>query len=159
MEIIGEPANAKKRKDPNNTAAPTAAECSGGQDSTNATEPGASSKMRRKTSVRTSWEQRIAMLTAYKEENGNLLIPIRYKKNPSLGKFVHNTREQYKLFHKRCEEGFRKKCSLTKERIDELDKLGFVWSTQRTKKQNEDWQRRLEQLESYKEKHGVRFVE
>jgi hypothetical protein len=105
--------------------------------------------------VRVAWNDRIAMLTKYKEDFGNLLIPIRYKLNPSLGKFVHNTREQYKLFHKKTPLSYKKKCSLTAERIQQLEDLGFVWSTERTKRQNEDWEARLIQLKQYKEKNGV----
>jgi hypothetical protein len=105
--------------------------------------------------VRVAWNDRIAMLTKYKEDFGNLLIPIRYKLNPSLGKFVHNTREQYKLFHKKTPLTYKKKCSLTAERIQQLEDLGFVWSTERTKRQNEDWEARLIQLKQYKEKNGV----
>lgn len=105
--------------------------------------------------VRVAWNDRIAMLTKYKEDFGNLLIPIRYKVNPSLGKFVHNTREQYKLFHKKTPLSYKKKCSLTAERIQQLEDLGFVWSTERTKRQNEDWEARLIQLKQYKEKNGV----
>ena len=105
--------------------------------------------------VRVAWNDRIAMLSKYKEDFGNLLIPIRYKLNPSLGKFVHNTREQYKLFHKKTPLSYKKKCSLTAERIQQLEDLGFVWSTERTKRQNEDWEARLIQLKQYKEKKGV----
>jgi hypothetical protein len=109
---------------------------------------------RRATPTRVSWEDRIAMLKAYKEKHGNLLIPIRLKENPSLGKFVHNTREQYKLFHKLTPQNYKKKCSLTTEKIRQLEEMGFVWSTERTKRQNEDWEMRLEQLKEYKLKHG-----
>jgi hypothetical protein len=105
--------------------------------------------------VRVAWTDRIEMLRKYREDFGNLLIPIRYKLNPSLGKFVHNTREQYKLFHKKTPLSYKKKCSLTAERIQQLEDLGFVWSTERTKRQNEDWEARLIQLKQYKEKNGV----
>lgn len=83
---------------------------------------------KRKAPTRISWDDRVDMLKAYKAEHGNLLIPIRYKENPSLGKFIHNTREQFKLFHKRTPEGYKKKCSLTLERIAQLDEIGFLWS-------------------------------
>jgi Helicase associated domain len=73
---------------------------------------------------RVSWEDRIEQLKQYRDEHGDLLIPIRYKKNPSLGKFVHNTREQFKLFHKRAPPNYKKKCSLTQERIEQLDQIG-----------------------------------
>ena len=110
---------------------------------------------RRSAPVRVSWDDRMEMLKAYKAEHGDLLIPIRYKRNPSLGKFVHNTREQYKLFHHKTKVGYKKKCSLTAERIKQLEDIGFVFSTERTKRQNEDWETRFQQLKEYKDKHGV----
>ena len=110
---------------------------------------------KRSTPMRVSWEDRMDQLREYKEKHGDLLIPIRYSENKSLGKFVHNTREQYKLFHKKTPEGYKKKCSLTAERVKQLDDIGFVWSTERTKRQNDDWENRLDELKAYKEKHGV----
>jgi hypothetical protein len=109
---------------------------------------------KRTTPTRVSWEDRLKQLEDYKQQHGDLLIPIRYKLNPSLGKFVHNTREQYKLFHKQTPEGYKKKCSLTAERIRQLEELGFAWTTERTKQQNEDWQARLKQLQDFKQEHG-----
>ena len=108
----------------------------------------------RRAPTRVAWEERLGMLKEYKRIHGDLLIPIRFKENPSLGKFVHNTREQYKLFHKRTPDGYKKKCSLTEGRIQQLDEIGFVWSTNRTERQDEDWNRRLQQLEEYKKQHG-----
>ena len=112
-------------------------------------------RARRAVSSRISWEERIADLRAYQEEHGDLQIPIRYRKNPSLGKFVHNTREQYKLFQNQNKAGYQKRCSLTAERIGELNQIGFIWTTERIKKQNDDWNARLEQLKEYKSRHGV----
>ena len=114
-------------------------------------------RIRRNVPARISWEDRIASLKAYKEEHGDLNIPIRYKKNTSLGKFVHNTREQYKLFHNQCKPGYQKRCCLTAERIAVLNEIGFLWTTERSQKQNDDWASRLEQLKEYKAKHGVRI--
>jgi hypothetical protein len=108
----------------------------------------------RTSTTRVSWEERIRMLKEYKSQHGDLLIPIRYKANPSLGKFVHNTREQYKLFYKRTPANYKKKCSLTQERIDELNALGFVWNTQRTERQNEDWEKRYAQLVQFQQTNG-----
>lgn len=106
---------------------------------------------------RTTWEQRLQQLREYKDKHGDLLIPIRFKENPSLGKFVHNTREQHKLYQKpptKSRSGKAKKCSLTAERVRQLEELGFVWSTERSKHQKEDWEARLQQLKDYKAKHG-----
>ncbi len=112
-------------------------------------------RKKRAPPIRLPWDERISELKAYKAAHGNLLIPIRYKPNPSLGKFVHNTREQYKLFHKKTPEGYKKKCSMTAARIAELEEIGFVWTTERNKRQDEDWSERIKQLEEYKAKHGV----
>lgn len=117
-----------------------------------------SNKRARTTSTRISWETRLQQLAEYKREHGNLLIPIRYKANVSLGKFVHNTREQYKLYNKVNPDGCKKRCSLTAERIEQLDALGFVFSTERSKQQNEDWNARLQQLKQYIEKNGNALV-
>jgi hypothetical protein len=106
------------------------------------------------STTRVSWEDRIRTLKEYKDQHGDLFIPIRYKANPSLGKFVHNTREQYKLFHKQTPANYKKKCSLTQERIDELNALGFVWNTQRTERQNEDWEKRYAQLVQFQKQNG-----
>jgi hypothetical protein len=111
---------------------------------------------KRRAPVKVPWEDRLAQLRAYKAEYGDLLIPIRYQKDPSLGKFVHNMREQYKLFMGTAPEGYRKRCSLTGERVQQLEEIGFVWSTERKKRQSEDWEARFGQLKKYKEEHGVR---
>ena len=50
--------------------------------------------------------------------------------------------------------GEKKKCSLTADSIRQLKELGFVWSTERSKHQKEDWEARLQQLKEYKAKHG-----
>ena len=119
--------------------------------------PKSKRRKRSRTSNRMSWEDRLQQLREYKEDHGDLLIPIRYKDNPSLGKFVHNTREQYKLYQNPADKGKARRCSLTAERVKQLEDLGFVWSTERTKHQKEDWEARLEQLRQYKAKHGGRF--
>eukprot|EP00934_Nitzschia_sp_Nitz4_P001452 Nitzschia sp. Nitz4//scaffold30_size153850//140426//142228//NITZ4_002800-RA/size153850-augustus-gene-0.77-mRNA-1//-1//CDS//3329547330//1452//frame0 len=109
---------------------------------------------KRSTPTRVSWTERLLQLQEYKQEHGHLLIPIRYKKNPSLGKFVHNTREQYKLYHKQTPVGYKKKCSLTAERIAQLEEIGFRWTTERTRQQNEEWMARYRQLQDFKKEHG-----
>jgi hypothetical protein len=127
--------------------------------STSTTTPPASTltlavKKQRQPPTRVSWDHRLQQLAQFKAQHGSLLIPIRYKLNPSLGKFVHNTREQYKLYNKQTPEGYKKKCSLTAERIQQLETLGFVWSTQRTHQQELDWKARYEQLVEFKKNHG-----
>ena len=60
-------------------------------------------------------------LSAYKATHGNCLVPQRYPTLPQLGTWVHTQRRQYKLL---CEG---KKSSMTKEKIQALNDLGFDW--------------------------------
>lgn len=49
------------------------------------------------------------------------MVPQRYQVNPQLGTWVHTQRRQYKLM----QEG--KKSSMTQDKIDALNAVGFVW--------------------------------
>ena len=69
-------------------------------------------------------------LSEYKQEYGHLLVPKRYRDNPTLGNWVNKTRQQYKHYLN------NKPSSMTQERIDLLDKIGFVWSA--TQNVNDD---------------------
>ena len=69
----------------------------------------------------TSWLERFEQLRAYKEENGSCHIPQRYTANPQLALFVKAQRYHYQ----RMIEG--KKCSITPERVEMLDSIGFEW--------------------------------
>ena len=61
-------------------------------------------------------------ISAYKATYGNCMVPQRYQANPQLGTWVHTQRRQYKLMS----EG--KKSSMTKEKADALDSIGFFWA-------------------------------
>ena len=50
------------------------------------------------------------------------MVPQRYQDNPPLGTWVHTQRRQYKLLT----EG--KKSSMTQEKIDSLNEVGFIWA-------------------------------
>lgn len=101
------------------------------------------------------WKVRVQQLAAYKELHGNLNIPIRWKTNPSLGKFVHNTREKYKLF---LRDGARSEKprdhTLTLEKVQELQELGFVFNTERRRVEKDEWNARFDQLLKFKKDHG-----
>lgn len=101
-----------------------------------------------------TWNNRYLQLKEYKKENGNCLVPTRFKSNPQLGKWVHNQREQYKMFCHKTKPGYKNKCCMTEERMKLLEEVGFAWSTERSKKQDEDWQARFQQLKQYQEQHG-----
>ena len=70
-------------------------------------------------------------------------MPKRFKSNPSLGEWVLNQRKQYRLF----QEGMSS--SMTEERIERLEDIDFEWDVRR-----DVWDRRLDELREYRDKHG-----
>ncbi|MEI8374910.1 MAG: helicase associated domain-containing protein [Planctomycetota bacterium] len=64
---------------------------------------------------RTTWEQRIIDLKAFKNKYGHCNVPRRYQPNPALGNWVSNLRQSKKLG------------TLAEERVSCLNALGFVW--------------------------------
>lgn len=68
------------------------------------------------------WKQRINELQEFKQQNGHVMVPMKYRPNPQLSAWVATQRKNYN-------RGKKMKTSLLSlERIDELEKLGFVWS-------------------------------
>lgn len=67
------------------------------------------------------WQNRWNELMAYCFENGHGNVPHNYRQNPELANWVKNQRRQHKLF----QEG--KPSNITRERIDDLNSLGFTW--------------------------------
>ena len=70
-----------------------------------------------------TWNSKFQELMEYKNTYGNCNVPQRYQDNPKLGTWVHTQRRQYKLMI----EG--KKSSMTQEKIQALDSIGFFWTT------------------------------
>mmetsp|Transcript_24709 Transcript_24709/g.42269 ORF Transcript_24709/g.42269 Transcript_24709/m.42269 type:complete len:449 (-) Transcript_24709:164-1510(-) len=69
-----------------------------------------------------TWNKKFQELKAYKATYGNCMVPQRYQANSQLGTWVHTQRRQYKLMT----EG--KKSSMTKEKAEALDSIGFFWA-------------------------------
>ncbi|KAL9182275.1 hypothetical protein ACHAXT_012927 [Thalassiosira profunda] len=113
---------------------------------------GAVSEHRAKT-LQAQWEQRMQELKDYKAINGHCNVPIKTHKE--LGKFVMNQRHFYKA-------GISgQKNSLTPERINDLEEIGFVWNLKGKKSDEgkylnneEKWQRNFEELKRFKETYG-----
>ena len=68
-----------------------------------------------------NWKKRLQQLTDFNNKFNHTEVPSQYTENKSLGLWVKTQRKEYKLI----EEG--KPSPLTKERINSLNKLGFVW--------------------------------
>jgi len=65
--------------------------------------------------------ERVLELHKYRQQTGNCLVPKRYH-NRRLANFVSKQRQLYKKYLAN-----EKPCSLTPDRIEMLDRLGFVW--------------------------------
>ena len=78
-------------------------------------------------------------LCDYRERYGNCLVPHNFQENLSLAHWVKRQRYQYKLMIS------GKESTMSKERAEMLEKLGFVWDTQ-----GASWYERLKELKEFK---------
>ncbi|KAL7447868.1 hypothetical protein ACHAWC_000168, partial [Mediolabrus comicus] len=83
----------------------------------------------------TPWMDRYDELVAFKEKYGDTLVPVR--RSGPLGLWVDKQRQAYR------------KGELSKERIQLLDEIGFVWNVRA-----EQFDINYNKLVSFKEKHG-----
>ena len=67
------------------------------------------------------WDKRFEELKKYRAEHGNCCVPIGHE-NQKLAHWVSNVRKKYNL------RVAGKHSTLTKEQIDKLNSLGFVWN-------------------------------
>ena len=74
------------------------------------------------------WQKHLKNLIEFKAMYGHCNVPFQYLENKSLGYWVHNQRQVYKKWLK------GEPCSLTKSRIESLQKLGFSLKSQRALK-------------------------
>lgn len=71
---------------------------------------------------KTKWNMRVEELVEYKEKYGNCLVPVQWRENPQLGRWVSTQRKYYKL-HQQGKPSY-----ISNDRINELTNIGFVWS-------------------------------
>lgn len=100
----------------------------------------------RKQSVR--WDERIQQLKRFRQKHGHLQIP---KRDPELGVFVNRQRYEYTKMMA------GKQSSLTEERFNVLQDLGFVWQAGKKPKptQKKSWEERYQELIEYKGKNHL----
>lgn len=88
-----------------------------------------------------SFNQRYNELIEFKEIFGHCDVPKRYRANRPLAAWVSNIRSR------------RKRGSLSQEKIDILDKIGFCWTSTRSQ-----WETRIADLAEYIKENGHSFV-
>jgi hypothetical protein len=86
------------------------------------------------------WETRFTELQEYKKQHGHCLVPVAWKTNPTLGRWVFTQRQNYK-------EG-----QLSTERIRHLNSIGFCWDLAPVKEA--EWNAQFQKLLLYKKQHG-----
>lgn len=103
----------------------------------------------------TAFVKRLYDLQAFREKFGHCRVPKRYAPNKTLGNFVNKTRQMYRKYNE------RKKSSMTPERIEVLNLMGFDWGTERIKPNVSEssgmtlaWKEKLKEFKRYKETHG-----
>lgn len=89
------------------------------------------------------WQERFEDLVEFKAEHGHCLVPHNYPPNQQLAQWTKRQRYQYKL------KNLGRHSTLTEERHDELEKMGFVWDSHRAA-----WSEQYQALQEYKEKYG-----
>jgi len=90
-----------------------------------------------------AFHNRIKELKQFKSLHDHTRVPFQWKHNPSLAMWCDNMRRQYKLYQE------DKKSSMTKERIEILEEIGFWWGTK-----GKSFEERIEELNTYKDLHG-----
>jgi len=96
-------------------------------------------------SSKAAWRKWMEKLTQYRNEYGNVDVPLKYEPCPSLGTFVNRQRSELR----KMEAG--KATSLTPERIQDLNKLGFTWALRES---HVSWEDRYEELKQFKDTNG-----
>ena len=68
------------------------------------------------------WLESLAKVVKFKEEHGNCNVPRKWKRDPTLGEWVHFQRRQFRL------RQLSRRNHMTDERIRKLETVGFEWS-------------------------------
>jgi hypothetical protein len=83
------------------------------------------------------WEAMFAALVAFKKVHGDCQVPAEWPENRKLGMWVGTQRRR------------RKEGKLSKARISELNRIGFVWD-----KLDAAWEQRFSEIVEYKRTHA-----
>lgn len=98
------------------------------------------------------------MLVDYKREKGNCNVPARYKDNTRLGIWVSKLREKKRELVKSgndfetIKRGKITQLTLTQDRLDRLNSIGFEWCLKKTP--DVSWDTRFHELIEYYQAHG-----
>ena len=95
------------------------------------------------------WMDHYEQLKKYKEDHGDCQVPTLYLPNTKLGRWTHTQRHQRRLQNK------GKRSSMTVERINLLDQLGFSWEVRPAfDRPRATWQQRYDELRAFHLENG-----
>jgi hypothetical protein len=105
------------------------------------------------------YDEMFEKLKEFKQQNGHCKVPHRYKEDTRLAKWVNKIREKKTALGKKgvdyeIPKPKRKltSCILTKERVDQLNEIGFVWRV--NLKPSVSWDTRYHELIEYYQTNG-----
>lgn len=90
-----------------------------------------------------AWRRQINDLKSFSAEHGHCHVPLKHPKYPKLGLWTKEQRRHYTLM----KQG--RPSHMTEARMEELNKIGFVWDTHES-----IFAERLRKLADYKKEHG-----
>ena len=95
------------------------------------------------------FQSKVELLREYKRENGHCRVQWHYDINGvKLGKWLKHQKEEYKKY------SAGKPAYIRQERIDKLKAVGFDFNDTRQKRDEAQWQSKLELLRQYQERNG-----
>lgn len=111
-------------------------------------------------SLRDDWHKHYEELKEYRASHGNCNVPARYAANRRLGMWVSAQRQQFKMMHQLSSDpaNARPSATLTPERIELLNQIGFTWTIRSRDSFGASWYQRLEELRAFKAKNGHTLV-
>jgi len=121
-----------------------------------------SAKESMKEELAENWDEMVRRLERYKEENGDCIVSIKYKGDKELAKWVKGLREKKALLRRK---GFEFEVppfhgdkltlrTLTAERVETLESVGFPWIVGSTKESWVSWEERFQEAVAYHEENG-----
>jgi len=91
-----------------------------------------------------TWEEKFQLLVEYKTKHKTIRVP--KNSDPTLGSWIIYQRRNYR-------QG-----KLSKDRLQQLNSIGFVWQIRQTQMQNATWEEKFQLLVEYKKKHNTTRV-
>jgi len=106
-------------------------------------------------SNRKNWNARLEECKEFKEKFGHCKIPTAYKDNYSLGVWTQEQRRNFKL----VKQGMKPRGTLSDERIEKLDEIGFHWGftpdPNLSAESDASWDANFKKLQEYKDSFGT----